>query len=182
MESITQGILGWSGSLASPAGSPHPTTHPRIGSGFEGQVYYEAHTTTGLESSSGYSGSVIPGISRSIPNSPSSHLWDQTPSFHGHGHSGLIQEMGMDIADKDGSGISKGGNASIHAAHTRSSSCGPSFHAMESSSNINIASTTKNTKAEPKAGGSCRLNIVIGYRPSCERCQRKEKGHYAHFE
>ena len=182
MESITQGILGWSGSLASPAGSPHLAPHPRIGFGFEGQAYYEAHTTTGAKSIGGHSGPGIPGMSRSIPNSPSCHLWDQAPSFHGHGHSSLIQEMGMDIADKDGPGISKGGFPSLHAAHTRSSSCGPSFHAMESSSNISNASTTKITKAEPKAGGSGRLNIVIGYRPSCERCQRKEKGHYAHFE
>ncbi|KAK3825644.1 MAG: hypothetical protein J3Q66DRAFT_107753 [Benniella sp.] len=27
-----------------------------------------------------------------------------------------------------------------------------------------------------------RTNFVMGFRPGCERCQRREKGHFAHFE
>ncbi|KAI8360054.1 hypothetical protein B0O80DRAFT_193566 [Mortierella sp. GBAus27b] len=27
-----------------------------------------------------------------------------------------------------------------------------------------------------------RSNFVMGFRPGCERCQRREKGHFAHFE
>ncbi|KAI7817881.1 hypothetical protein BC939DRAFT_464696 [Gamsiella multidivaricata] len=34
--------------------------------------------------------------------------------------------------------------------------------------------------AEKKATGG-KPSIIMGYRPGCERCRRREKGHFAHF-
>lgn len=43
------------------------------------------------------------------------------------------------------------------------------------------ADQSRTSLAQEKRTPSGRTHFVMGFRPDCERCQRREKGHFAHF-
>lgn len=44
-----------------------------------------------------------------------------------------------------------------------------------------LADQSRTLPTQDKRAPGGRMQFVMGFRPDCERCQRREKGHFAHF-
>ncbi|KAF9186713.1 hypothetical protein BGZ51_001794 [Haplosporangium sp. Z 767] len=97
--------------------------------------------------------------------SPLQHSVSSAPSSPG-GNIGESSGFSVPRRIHDDNGLVQPISNSNLNLETRSHSAGPESH-----TNISIEKTP-----------SYRPNFVMGFKPGCEKCQRREKGHFAHFE
>ncbi|KAF9901669.1 hypothetical protein EC991_005801 [Linnemannia zychae] len=198
--SESEGLFGWGDLLAATTHSPG-TTSSRFPVEIR-QGYFDQHSSyQSNPATPPMDPAVSPSVSHFTRFQPSGY--QQSPprsgwgeSEHGEGQDQLnyigatFARGRMDVEILSQGGTYHGQMTTFRSISPAPSSPSGSIDGSEATSMVGHISPDEeerlaNRSAAPlvqdkKASGG-RAHFVMGFRPGCERCQRREKGHFAHF-
>jgi hypothetical protein len=206
-----EGLFGWSDLLAATAHSPghheyfdqHSSYHsnpatPPMDPGVSplAQQFTRLHPSGHQQTSSDISWGEIgqaaeQGHSNHIGSAFGQMQMDVGTSRHGgayyHGQGHILRESrqmrtfrSISPAPSSPGGSIDGSEANTRMQDSRGFTTSMVSHSQQGGAE-GLAHQPRASPTQEKRALGGRMQFVMGFRPDCERCQRREKGHFAHF-
>ncbi|KAF9140557.1 hypothetical protein BG015_001592 [Linnemannia schmuckeri] len=98
--------------------------------------------------------------------------------YHGQDHISTFRSISPAPSSPDGSVDGSEANARMQDSSGLTASM--VSHVQQGGAE-ELADQSRTSLAQEKRPPRGRMQFVMGFRPDCEKCQRREKGHFAHF-